>query len=405
MPAIQADGLGKKYTITNPRAPRWRDYIANPRSALAKPRDRVIEALKHVSFEVNEGEVFGIIGRNGAGKSTLLKILSRITTPSSGRATIRGRVASLLEVGTGFHPELTGRENVYLNGMLLGMPRREVDDAFDAIVDFAGVETFVDTPIKRYSSGMQLRLAFAVAANLAADTVIIDEVLAVGDAEFQEKCTRTMKASTERGRTTLFVSHNMSLVENLCSRTMLLQAGEVSAIGPTDEMVRRYLRGAMATDTCVDYVSPRNRNPSSACALRAANVRAAGGGAPVQGDEALVVAEIDVRAPIRGLQLWLGLSTVEGERVAALNNADYRLDWSVTPGTYRAEVRLPALRLLPRRYSMTMRLQHGTGEVFDDVSDAVVFTVLERDVLGTGMSLLSDRGVTWMPATMCLSKL
>jgi lipopolysaccharide transport system ATP-binding protein len=405
MAAIQAEGLGKKYTIANPTAPRWRDYIVNARSALATPRDRVIDALRGVSFDVNEGEVFGIIGRNGAGKSTLLKILSRITTPSSGRATIRGRVASLLEVGTGFHPELTGRENVYLNGMLLGMPRREVEGAFDAIVDFAGVETFVDTPIKRYSSGMQLRLAFAVAAHLAADTVIIDEVLAVGDAEFQEKCTRTMKASTERGRTTLFVSHNMSLVENLCSRTMLLQAGEVTAIGATDEVVRRYLRGAMATDACVDYVAPHNRNASAACVLTSARVRAPDGGAPVQGDDATFVAEIDVRTPIRGLQLWLGLSTVEGERVTALNNADYRVDWSVTPGMYRAQVRLPALRLLPRRYSLTMRLQNGTGEVFDDVSDGIIFSVLERDVLGTGVPLLGDRGVTWMPAEMCLSRL
>jgi lipopolysaccharide transport system ATP-binding protein len=357
-----------------------------------------------VSFEVNEGEVFGIIGRNGAGKSTLLKILSRITTPTSGRAMIRGRVASLLEVGTGFHPELTGRENVYLNGMLLGMPRREVQRAFDAIVDFAGVETFIDTPIKRYSSGMQLRLAFAVAANLAADTVIIDEVLAVGDAEFQEKCTRTMKASTGRGRTTLFVSHNMSLVENLCSRAMLLQGGEVVTTGGTRDVVRRYLRGVMPTEACVDYVSPGDRSSTAPCVLKAARVRALDGNAPVQGEDAVFIAELDVRAPIRQLQLWLGVSTVEGERVAALNNADYRLDWSVTPGTYRVEVRLPELRLLPRRYAVTVRLQHRTGEVFDDVSDAVVFTVLERDVLGSGVPLLADRGITWLPATMCLSK-
>jgi hypothetical protein len=197
----------------------------------------------------------------------------------------------------------------------------------------------------------------------------------------------------------------MSLVENLCSRAMLLQAGEISAIGATSEVVRRYLRGAVSTDACVDYIAPRDRNSSSACVVSSASVRAGDGGAPVQGDEAIVVADLDVRAPIRGLQLWLGLSTVEGERVAALNNADFRLDWSVTPGTYRVEVRLPGLRLLPRRYSMTMRLQHSTGEVFDDVSDAVVFTVLERDVLGTGVPVLGDRGVTWLSATMCLSKL
>jgi lipopolysaccharide transport system ATP-binding protein len=403
--AVRADGLGKRFTITRGAAPRWRDFLSSPRTAITRSRVHVIEALRDVSFEVREGEVFGIIGRNGAGKSTLLKILSRITTPSSGSAAIRGRVASLLEVGTGFHPELTGRENVYLNGMLLGMPRREVERAFDAIVEFAGVETFIDTPIKRYSSGMQLRLAFAVAANLAADTIIIDEVLAVGDAEFQEKCTRTMKASTERGRTTLFVSHNMSLVENLCSRAMLLQRGEVASIGSTSEVVRSYLRGAIATDAaCVDYIAPADRESSRACTLRSARVRAADEGAPVQGEEAVFTADIEVRAPIRQLQLWLGLSTVEGERIAALNNADYRADWSVTAGMYRAEVRLPSLRLLPRRYAVTVRLQHRTGEVFDEAVDAVVFTVLERDVLGTGVPLLADRGVTWLPATMSLMK-
>jgi lipopolysaccharide transport system ATP-binding protein len=364
-----------------------------------------VDALRDVSFEVPEGEVFGIIGRNGAGKSTLLKILSRITTPSTGRAAIRGRVASLLEVGTGFHPELTGRENVYLNGMLLGMPRREVDRAFEAIIDFAGVETFIDTPIKRYSSGMQLRLAFAVAAHLAADTVIVDEVLAVGDAEFQEKCTRTMKSSTERGRTTLFVSHNMALVENLCSRAMLLQSGEVAALGATDDVIRRYLRGAMAADVCIDYMSPHGRNRSSACVLKSARVRAPDGGTPVQGADAVFTANIDVQAPVRGLQLWLGLTTVEGERVAAINNADYRLEWSVATGSYRIEVTMLALRLLPRRYALAVRLQTGTGEIFDDVPDAVVFTVLERDVLNTGVPLLADRGVTWIPATMCLDRL
>ncbi|HET6701196.1 MAG TPA: ABC transporter ATP-binding protein [Gemmatimonadaceae bacterium] len=403
MIAIRAEELGKQFTITSAGAPTWRDYLRSPRAAAKRPRAHVIDALKDVSFEVNEGEVFGIIGRNGAGKSTLLKILSRITAPSSGRATIRGRVASLLEVGTGFHPELTGRENVYLNGMLLGMPRREVDRVFDAIVEFAGVETFIDTPIKRYSSGMQLRLAFAVAANLAADTVIIDEVLAVGDAEFQEKCTRTMKASTERGRTTLFVSHNMALVENLCSRTMLLKGGEVAAIGATRDVVRSYLRGVIATEACVDYIAPSDRDSSSAAVLCSARVRGADGSAPVQGEEAIFVAHINVRAPIRQLQLWLGVSTVEGERVAALNNADYRLDWSVTAGTYRLEVRLPALRLLPRRYSVTVRLQHRTGEVFDEVTDAVVFSVLERDVLGTGVPLLADRGITWLPAIMSIA--
>jgi lipopolysaccharide transport system ATP-binding protein len=356
---------------------------------------------------VPEGEVFGIIGRNGAGKSTLLKILSRITAPTEGRATMRGRVASLLEVGTGFHPDLTGRENVLLNGMLLGMPRREVERVFDEIVDFAGVHAYIDTPIKRYSSGMQLRLAFAVAAHLAADVIIVDEVLAVGDAEFQEKCARTMRASTERGRTTLFVSHNMSLVENLCSRAMLLERGRVSNTGPAASVVRHYLRGALAANagSCVDYEVASDHVGDRDCVLLAARVRGADGNAPVQGDDMVLSAELAVRRHVRQLELWVTVATVEGARVAVLNNSDYRAEWTLSPGEYRVEVRMPATRLLPRRYSLSMRLQQRAGELYDEVTDGVTFTVLERDVLGTGVPLLADRGVTWIPASYEINQL
>ena len=402
-PSVRAEGLGKRFRIPSPKAPRWHQYVRNPRVARQTPRTLVVEALRNVSFDVADGEVFGIIGRNGAGKSTLLKILSRITTPSSGRAIMRGRVASLLEVGTGFHPDLTGRENVFLNGMLLGMPRREVERAFDEIVDFAGVETYIDTPIKRYSSGMQLRLAFAVAAHLAADTIIVDEVLAVGDAEFQAKCARTMRASTERGRTTLFVSHNMALVENLCSRALLLERGAIVAMGPSDDVVRDYLRGAVdAGASLVDYVPPVAHGSDRSCAILSARIRSAENSVPVQGDDATLSVDISVRRPVRQVELWLGFSTAEGERVAAVNSGDYRCEWTLAPGTYRAIVRFPTLRLLPRRYSVSMRLQHRSGELYDDVPDAVVFPVLERDVLGTGVPLLGDRGVTWLPAVIQL---
>jgi lipopolysaccharide transport system ATP-binding protein len=243
--AIKARGLGKSYWIPQPRTTAWRDVLRHPRRALSAPRRIEVRALDNVTFDVEQGEVLGIIGRNGAGKSTLLKILSRITTPSSGSAMIRGRVASLLEVGTGFHPDLTGRENIYLNGMLLGMPRREVDRAFDAIADFAAIGRYMSVPIKRYSSGMQLRLAFAVAAHLSADTMIIDEVLAVGDAEFQRKCLGAMRSASRHGRTTLFVSHLMSAVESLCSRVIWLDGGVVRAIGRPDEVVREYLAGGL----------------------------------------------------------------------------------------------------------------------------------------------------------------
>ena len=202
-------------------------------------------ALKDLSFEVKQGEVIGIIGRNGAGKSTLLKILSRITDPTEGRVTIRGRVASLLEVGTGFHAELTGRENIYLNGAILGMSRVEIKRKFDEIVDFSGVEKFLDTPVKRYSSGMYVRLAFAVAAHLEPEILIVDEVLAVGDMEFQKKCLGKMQdVSTKEGRTVLFVSHHMPSVQRLCSRGLLLQKGQVETSGSISEVLEQYLAGS-----------------------------------------------------------------------------------------------------------------------------------------------------------------
>lgn len=199
-------------------------------------------ALNDVSFEVKEGEVLGIIGRNGAGKSTLLKILSRITTPTKGTVKVKGRVASLLEVGTGFHPELTGRENIFLNGAILGMTKPEIRAKFDEIVDFSGIEQFIDTPVKRYSSGMYVRLAFAVAAHLEPEILIIDEVLAVGDAEFQKKCLGKMKDVAGEGRTVLFVSHNMAAVQNLCGRGMLLERGVIKINSKTENVIEEYLK-------------------------------------------------------------------------------------------------------------------------------------------------------------------
>lgn len=207
----------------------------------AEDGDDVLWALRGVSFEVHRGEVVGLVGLNGAGKSTLLKILSRITPPTRGRIEIAGRVSSLLEVGTGFHPELTGRENIYLNGTILGMRKREVDAKFDEIVDFSGVEKFLDTPVKRYSSGMRVRLAFAVAAHLEPEILIVDEVLAVGDAAFQRKCLNKMEDVGKGGRTVLFVSHNMNTVTRLCPRALLLQQGRISHDGPTHDVVADYL--------------------------------------------------------------------------------------------------------------------------------------------------------------------
>lgn len=258
-PIISIEGLGKSYLVghestRNERYTALRDVVAKHakslgRKALDMARGRqivqgdVVEefwALKNVSFDVGEGEVVGIIGHNGAGKSTLLKVLSRITEPTQGRITLRGRVASLLEVGTGFHPELTGRENVYLNGAILGMTRSEIKEKFDNIVGFAGVERFLDTPVKRYSSGMYVRLAFAVAAHLDPEILIVDEVLAVGDGEFQKKCLGKMKDVAAGGRTVLIVSHQMNMIASLCDRAVVLQKGSVAFNGAVNDAVLHY---------------------------------------------------------------------------------------------------------------------------------------------------------------------
>ncbi len=253
--AIRLDQLSKQYrfgarprrrtlreALTEAAASPWRNLRRLAGAAgRGTTEDDTFWALRDVSFEVGHGEVLGVIGRNGAGKSTLLKLLSRITAPTSGRAEVWGRVGSLLEVGTGFHPELTGRDNVYLNGAILGMERGYITSRFDAIVEFAGVEQFIDTPVKRYSSGMYLRLAFAVAAHLEPDVLIVDEVLAVGDAEFQQKCIGRMNEVACDGRTVLFVSHNLGAVQRLCTRSILLEKGNLVADGETSEVIRQYL--------------------------------------------------------------------------------------------------------------------------------------------------------------------
>ena len=239
---LKVEGISKYYRLGTQGSGRLREDL-NKWLKSAPRKEAGIWALKDVSFDVREGEVVGFIGKNGAGKSTLLKIISRITQPTEGRIRGRGRIASLLEVGTGFHQELTGRENIFLNGHMLGMTRKEIESQFDAIVDFSGVEAFLDTPVKRYSSGMYVRLAFAVAAHLTPEILIVDEVLSVGDAEFQQKCLRKMKeVSGKEGRTVLFVSHNMQALRNLCQRAFVLEKGVLVESGPADKMINSYLR-------------------------------------------------------------------------------------------------------------------------------------------------------------------
>ena len=276
-------GSGAQYrtlreSLTNAVSAPLRRLRSNSQSAIHDSKsdnpqsNPFIWALKDVSFEVKQGEVLGIIGRNGAGKSTLLKVLTRITEPTKGRAELNGRVGSLLEVGTGFHPELTGRENIYLSGAILGMARKEIDQKFDEIVEFSGVETYIDTPVKRYSSGMRVRLGFAVAAHLEPEILLVDEVLAVGDFAFQKKCLGKMQDVAGEGRTVLFVSHNMSAIQRLCPRTILLNAGSVHQDGDTQDVVANYLKIGM--DQQGERVWPNSRSAPGDNVARLRAVRA-----------------------------------------------------------------------------------------------------------------------------------
>ncbi|MGH3080266.1 MAG: ABC transporter ATP-binding protein [Gaiellaceae bacterium] len=301
-----------------------------------------IWSLKDVTLSVAEGEALGVIGRNGAGKSTLLKVITRITEPTSGLARTRGRVGSLLEVGTGFHPELTGRENVYLNGAILGMSRREIARRFDEIAEFSGVEKFLDTPVKRYSSGMYLRLAFAVAAHLDSEIMAIDEVLAVGDAEFQRKCLGKMGALEREGRTVVFVSHNLDAIARLCRTTVWLDRGAVQAYGPTREVIGAYLASGITRAAQAEYPD----RPEEAVALRFASLLDAGGNSAVMLDREqpfTIEARFVVREQVPGLDITVFVESLRGARV--LDEA-----WSETapsergePGEYVARIEVPPL--------------------------------------------------------------
>src|ERR1044071_5688510 len=279
-PIIRAEGLANKYVIESGRESyqTLRETLTNAvkapfRRGGARPGVEEVWALEDVGFEIRPGEVVGLIGRNGAGKSTLLKVLSRITEPTRGRVQLYGRVGSLLEVGPGFHPELWGRDNVYLNGAILGMRKAEIEQKFDEIVAFAEVERFIDTPVKRYSSGMYLRLAFAVAAHLEPEILLVDEVLAVGDAAFQRKCLGKMEDVGQQGRTVLFVSHNMPAVTRLCPRTVLLDRGRVLADGPSYEVVSAYLNSGLGTTAAREWPEPSEAPGNEIARLCAVRVK------------------------------------------------------------------------------------------------------------------------------------
>jgi lipopolysaccharide transport system ATP-binding protein len=379
-PIIEVAHLSKSYrlgaigaTTLRESFSRWRER----RRGVAPTADpQEFWALKDVSFTVQPGEIVGIVGRNGAGKSTLLKILSRITEPAGGRAVLRGRVASLLEVGTGFHPDLTGRENVYLNGAILGMTRAGIARKFDEIVAFAEVEQFIDTPVKRYSSGMYVRLAFAVAAHLEPEILIIDEVLAVGDAAFQKKCLGKIgEVSHGSGRTVLFVSHNMGVVANLCSRAILLKAGKVFRDGPAAAVVASYIESGATVAGEATWAADDPAAGSERMRLLRARILAGGkvtGDVPIDGAVRL---EFDFEIFGGRCNATSSIHLFDKQGVWVLCSGPASAD--LAPGTYRHSVTIPANFLNDGLYSFSIILLRNVTQIEVHQRDALTFCVHE----------------------------
>jgi lipopolysaccharide transport system ATP-binding protein len=384
---------------------RYKSLRESIQNAVKAPfrRDRRTEetiwALRDVSYEVAPGEVVGVIGRNGAGKSTLLKVLSRITEPTEGRVELRGRVGSLLEVGTGFHLELTGRENIFLNGAILGMRRVEIDRKFDEIVAFAEIERFLDTPVKHYSTGMYLRLAFAVAAHLEPEILLVDEVLAVGDAAFQKKCLGKMGDVAKGGRTVLFVSHNLSAVQALCQRAVLLRQGRVQASGDVHQVVAIYNSDLSSTQGSLAERKDRQGDQRLRVVqlhIYPAHGRRADG--VCTGDDTVFEMHYENLSgrPIRNVEVTIGIYDFLGRAMTFLENAavGVRIDADAAGGTFRCVT--PNLGLIPGEYVINFHLiEHS--EVIDWVQQAVAFKVYDGDFFGTGRQTYTKLGGVFMP--------
>ena len=389
-PLIKAEDLSKQYVIGGPqryysfretlieqfKAPlRWIKYGGRIR----KDKKR-IWALKDVSFEVKQGEVIGIIGRNGSGKSTLLKILSRITEPTKGKAEIRGRVASLLEVGTGFHPELTGRENIYLNGTILGMRKFEITRKFEEIVSFAETEKFIDTPVKHYSSGMHVRLAFAVAAHLNPEILLVDEVLAVGDVAFQKKCLGKMGDVAQGGRTILFVSHQMAAIKSLCNRAILLDGGHLVHSGNVDEIIDKYLK--TETETSKTGIIPDNVQrlySTDEAKFRRVQLSDVAGKPSSQfylGQPFRVTLTLDVLKNIQDAVIEVSIVSLDGVHVTHSNSLDEgKPPIHLREGRHIINVDMN-ITLLPRVYSLLLGIHHLNGTTIDWIERALDFTIV-----------------------------
>lgn len=350
--------------------------------------DSVLWALRDVNFSVKQGDVLGIVGHNGAGKSTLLKILSRITPPTAGEIRIAGRVSSLLEVGTGFHQDLTGRDNVYMNGAVLGLTRREIRDRFDEIVEFSGIPKHIDTPVKFYSSGMKVRLAFSVAAHLDPEILIIDEVLAVGDLAFQQKCLGKMDSVREQGRTILFVSHNMSAVEGLCGRCILMDGGRMAYDGTVSEAIGRYREGSLKMTQATGLAQRTDRDGGGR--VRFTDVRLNGNGSVYTGEPLRLEVNYEATERIPSLQIAIKFSRNYREVVMTLDNRIQGRPLSAKVGRNTLVVDLPSLDLIPDRYLID--LWAGAGSAAEDrIFNATSVVVLEKDIYGSGVLPQANR--------------
>lgn len=400
-PILEIRGLGKQYSLggrnrrrmDNLRELLHRGFSTQILGRRQEERDLQLPtfwALRDVSFDVNQGDVIGIIGRNGAGKSTLLKILSRITSPTVGEIRVRGRMASLLEVGTGFHPELTGRENIFLNGAILGMRKAEIKKHFDEIVAFAEVGKFLDTQVKHYSSGMYVRLAFAVAAHLNPEILVVDEVLAVGDLAFQKKCLGKMSEVSRNGRTVLFVSHNMAAVENLCSRGVVLQAGQLHFDGTAKEALPFYLK-SLSTQTgsgsIVNLQDVGERRMLGAPLLKRLEFLT-GDDEPISegiriGERLKIRVSLDLPAPCETFNVGLGFNNIYGQRIFTAHSVfEPNRQEKMYSGPQLFSCDIPSLTLMPGEYSVKVWLD--LKSTADSIENAAKITVLESDFYGTG---------------------
>lgn len=379
--AIKVENLSKKYLLGTAASGNLRDTLANSWNSLVgktkKGEKKEFWALKDVSFEVKKGEIIGVIGRNGAGKSTLLKILSRITEPTSGRIELNGRVSSLLEVGTGFHPELSGRENIFLNGALLGMTRAEIKRKFDEIIDFSGVEEFIDTPVKKYSSGMYVRLAFAVAAHLEPEILLIDEVLAVGDAEFQKKCLGKMGEVAKGGRTVIFVSHDMKAVQRICQKGLMLNQGKLIINQQIEKTIRHYLNQfAKSGRGLVKF----HENADKAINIIESAIINADGNIQNQlkfGEPFSISITTKVNQPVRSIPT-IGIESYTGNRVLTANGVDANFAFKENKDKIvEIKANFDTLTLTPGKYQVLLRITAGRGIILDQQLAAISFEVID----------------------------